>query len=104
MTTDELRRRDVINVRDASNFGPPCDFRIDICNGHITDILVSPSSGMFSLSKEDDLVIPWCNVVRVGDGAILVDIPSPPQRCDPCEKHGKKRFPFFRMSSQPKSV
>lgn len=103
MTIDELKRRDVINVRDASNYGNPCDFCIDVCNGHITDILVSPSSGMFSFSKEDELVIPWCAVVRVGDGAILVDIPPVQPKCDTCstcERHGKKRFPFFRNAGK----
>lgn len=100
MTIDELKRRDVINVRDASNYGNPCDFRIDVCDGRITDILVSPSSGMFSFSKEDELVIPWCAVVRVGDGAILVDITPPQTRCDPCERHGKKHFPFFKNVSK----
>lgn len=104
MTINELKHRDVINVRDASNFGPPCDFRIDVCDGRITDILISSPSGMFCRPREDELVIPWCAVVRVGDGAILVDIPPPPVKCDPCERHGKKRFPFFRVSAVPGRV
>ena len=94
MTTDELKRRSVINVRDASDYGCPVDFRLDVCNGNITHIIVSQQSGFMSLKRSGDLEIPWCAVVRIGEGAILVDVPAP-ARCDPCEKPQKKRNPFF---------
>ena len=94
MTTDELKRRSVINVRDASDYGCPTDFRLDVCDGHVTHIIVSRRSGFLPLKCPGDMEIPWCAVVRIGEGAILVDVPAP-TRCDPCEKPPKRRNPFF---------
>ena len=95
MTTDELKRRDVINVRNASNYGKPKDFGVDICGGNIKDIIVCPSSGMFSFRNTDDLHIPWHAVVKIGDGAILVDIPVPQCRPEQRKNKAKKTNPFF---------
>ena len=92
MTTDELKRRDVINVRNAANYGRPRDFGVDVCDGSIKSVILSASSGLFS--SGDALAIPWHAVVKIGDGAILVDFPVP--ECG--AKHGqknKKSNPFF---------
>ena len=93
MTTNELKRRSVINVRDASDYGCPVDFTVDVCTGSITHIVVSPSSGAFFKSS-GRIEIPWCAIVRVGEGAILIDVPVP-IKCDTCDKPPKKHNPFF---------
>ena len=94
MTADELKKRSVINVRDASDYGYPVDFNVDVCDGKITHIIVSPPKGTFPFKCSGRTEIPWCAVVRIGEGAILVDVPVP-IKCDPCEKAQKKRNPFF---------
>lgn len=94
MTADELKRRSVINVRNAADYGCPVDFSVDVCEGRITHIIVSPSRKTFSLKAPSEMKIPWCDVVRIGDGAILVDVPVP-EKCDSCEKPPKKKNPFF---------
>lgn len=93
MTTNELKRRSVINVRDASDYGAPVDFRVDVCDGRVTHIIISPSAGLFS-PKCGKTEIPWCAVVKIGEGAILVDVPVP-KECKSCEKPPKKHNPFF---------
>ena len=94
MTINELRSRSVINVRDASDYGCPTDFRLIPCDGSITHILVNRSTGFLPFGSSCKMEIPWCAVVRIGDGAILVDVPTP-VKCDTCEKPPKKRNPFF---------
>ena len=95
MTTDELKRRDVINIRNAANYGTPRDFGVDICDGQIKSIIICPSSGMFSFKKGGTLAIPWHTVVKIGDGAILVDFPVPKCAPDNCKNKSEKKNPFF---------
>ena len=94
MTTEELKKRSVINVRDASDYGCPTGFRVDVCSGNLTHIIVSRRTGLLSLKCSGDMEIPWCAVVRIGEGAILVDVPAP-TRCESCGKPSKKHNPFF---------
>ena len=85
----ELSRKQIINVCDGSDLGCASDFEIDICDGRITSLIVQRSSGFLGLSRDCDLIIPWCDIERIGEDTILVKL-SPEKCCLPPKK--KKTF------------
>ncbi len=67
----ELRQKEVINIKTASRLGYVDDVDIDFDSGKICGIVV-PKHRFFLFHRED-YVIPWENIVQVGDELILVD-------------------------------
>ncbi|MBO4452783.1 MAG: YlmC/YmxH family sporulation protein [Clostridia bacterium] len=79
-TLSELSKKEVVNIKDASMLGSICDMEIDVFNGNVKAIIL-PGGGMFaSLSQKNRITIPWRDVVRIGDDAILVKY-FPPDEC-----------------------
>ena len=84
-------------MRDGTNLGFVTDIEFETCEGRIVALVVGdcPSLG---LSKTEEVVIPWCKIVRIGDDVILVDIVIDECRCS-CnypDKQNKTGF-FFLM-------
>lgn len=70
----DLRNKEVIDVFDGKRLGFVCDCEIDICTGRLISLIVPHSSGMFNVfSKNDDYVIPWRQIKKIGDDIIIVD-------------------------------
>lgn len=71
----ELRRKEVINLRDGARLGCICDFEIDACSGLIRAIVVPGPPRFFGLFRSDEeLVIPFNCINKIGGDVILVDI------------------------------
>lgn len=71
----ELRRKEVINICDGARLGCICDFELDECTGVITAIIVPGPARLWGLLRSDEeLVIPFCNITKIGGDVILVDI------------------------------
>lgn len=71
----ELRRKEVINMRDGARLGCICDFEIDCCSGLVRSIVVPGPPRFFGLLKSDEeLVIPFNHITKIGGDVILVDI------------------------------
>ena len=71
----ELRRKEVINLRDGARLGAVCDLEVDLCSGTVCSIVVPGPPKMWGLLKSDEgLVIPFCKINKIGDDVILVDI------------------------------
>ena len=71
----EFRRKEVINLRDGSRLGCICDCEIDVCSGLIRSIVVPGPPRFFGLMRSDEeLVIPFNKINKIGDDVILVDI------------------------------
>lgn len=74
MNFSDLKRKEVINVTDGRRLGMICDIIIDINNCRLEAIIVP---GCFSLAnmfqKQRNIIIPWCNIRKLGDDVILVD-------------------------------
>ncbi|HIV02397.1 MAG TPA: YlmC/YmxH family sporulation protein [Candidatus Aphodoplasma excrementigallinarum] len=73
----DLRQKEVINVATGMRLGFVSDVEINFENGYIDAIVVPGPGKMLFFSKADDYVIPWKDIVRVGDDIILVDMPAP---------------------------
>lgn len=82
-----LMEKQVVNLCDGKILGYCVDFKVDICQGCLTAIVIPGESGFLGLKKCTDLVIPWCKICKIGKDAIIVDIGLLPEK----EKETKKR-------------
>jgi len=72
--TSELRGREVINIRSGYRLGFVYDVLFDVESGRIASLLIPAQARFFGLFKrQEDYIIPWDCVVRVGDDIILID-------------------------------
>ena len=74
-TIADLSRKEVINICDGTRLGFVCDVEFDIEKGVITAIRVPGKCSCISkiFGKQEDYVIPWCSIKKIGDDIILVD-------------------------------
>ena len=70
----DLTEKQVINVCDGRNLGYVVDFKVDICCGRLTAIIVPSECGFLGIKKGKDIVIPWEKICKIGKDAIIVDI------------------------------
>ena len=72
----DLRCKEVINISDGSRLGYANDVEFDVLTGQIMAIVVPGPCRFFGLfGREDDYVVPWQAIRRVGEDIILVDGP-----------------------------
>lgn len=74
----DLRNKEVINIKDGCRLGCVYDAEFDICTAKIVAIIVPGASGFFGLfGREEDYIIPWGDIEKIGDDIILVcyDVP-----------------------------
>lgn len=77
MKTSELRVREVIDICDGRRLGLASDLEINVENGQILALVVPGSSRWLSwFGKNDETVIPWEKIRKIGLDVILVDTGS----------------------------
>ena len=71
----DLKCKDVVNISDGRSLGCICDLVVDRCTGMICAIVV-PGCGRFRslFWGWDEIVIPWCNIIKIGTDVILVEV------------------------------
>ena len=71
----ELRYKEVIDIHTGFRLGYVCDMEFDDKEGCIVS-LVTPGKPRFFglLGREEDYVLPWKDIVRVGNDIILAEI------------------------------
>ena len=84
----ELHCKEVICVNDGRRLGFVSDAKVEIPEGHILAIIVPGRCKMFGFwGRQDDYVIPWHCIRRIGPDIVLVDVK--PDECRvPRQKHG----------------
>lgn len=71
----DIRRKEVINIRDGARLGCICDLEVEQASGLICSIVVPGPPRFFGLVRSDEeLVIPYNRINKIGDDVILVDI------------------------------
>ncbi|MDR0840963.1 MAG: YlmC/YmxH family sporulation protein [Christensenellaceae bacterium] len=71
----ELRRKEVINLRDGARLGNICDMEIDAACGEVRNIIVPGPPRLFGLlCSDEELVIPFNRITKIGADTILVDV------------------------------
>ncbi len=75
--TSELREREVVNVLDGKRLGLASDLEIEAETGRIKAIIVpGPGKFLWLFGKNEDFVIPWERIKKIGVDVILVDAPN----------------------------
>ena len=77
----ELRYKEVIDVHTGFRLGYVCDAEYDDAEGRLLSLVTPGRTKLFGLlGREDDYVLPWGCIVRVGRDIILVDTRDGPER------------------------
>ena len=70
----ELRYKEVIDIHTGQRLGYVCDAEFDDTEGRIVSLITPGRPKFFGLfGREDDYVLPWKCIVRMGADIILVE-------------------------------
>ena len=73
LTITDFQVKDVVNVADGKKLGNITDLDINLVTGKIDAIIIQTGSKIMGLfGKNDEVVIPWSNIVKIGTDVILV--------------------------------
>ena len=73
----DLRMREVINIADGRRLGPIKDIDVNLEEGRINAIILPGHGGgrlMGILGREEEIVVPWQRIRKIGIDVILVDL------------------------------
>ncbi|NLJ34391.1 MAG: YlmC/YmxH family sporulation protein [Firmicutes bacterium] len=71
----DLKLREVVNVLDGKRMGTINDIDVDVEEGRLNALIVPGTPRLFGLfGKNDDLVIPWEKIKKIGVDVILVEV------------------------------
>ena len=71
----DLRCKEVINTCDGARLGYVADIVIDVVTGKVISLVVpGPCRVLGLFGHDDDFLIPWNCIRRIGEDIILVDI------------------------------
>ena len=80
--TNGLSSKTVISLCDGRRLGHICNYEIDLECGKITAVYVPGTTSLFSFGKNKDIRIPWDKIRKIGEDAILAEVPPrPPASC-----------------------
>lgn len=69
----DMRRKEVINIKDGMRLGTVGDMEFDTVNARVIAIVIYGRLRFFGLfGREDDIVIRWQDIQVIGDDTILV--------------------------------
>jgi YlmC/YmxH family sporulation protein len=72
ISTEELRKKEIINLCDGARLGYACDFEFNKCTAQIVGLIVEKSGGFLGLGSGETAVIPWCKIECIGEDTIRV--------------------------------
>ncbi len=74
----DLRCKEVINLCDGCRMGYVGDVEIDVVCGRVVALVVPGRCRFFGLfGREEDYIIPWEEIDKIGDDIILVRYDRP---------------------------
>ncbi|MDF2608295.1 MAG: YlmC/YmxH family sporulation protein [Bacillales bacterium] len=69
----DFQTKDVVNVSDGKKLGNISDLDINLETGKIRSIIIYRSQRVLGFfGKDEDLIISWNNIVKIGTDVILV--------------------------------
>ena len=69
----EFQAKDVVNIGDGKKLGNIGDLDINLTTGEIDSIIIPQTGRMLGfLGRGEEIIIPWKNVVKIGEDVILV--------------------------------
>ena len=86
----DLRYKEVVNVRDGCCLGFVSDIEVDTVTAKVQAVIIFGRCRLFGLFfREEDIVIPWCDIEVIGEDTILVNMR--PEKYE----HRRKKATFF---------
>jgi YlmC/YmxH family sporulation protein len=77
----DLRYKEIINVCNGHRLGYVCDVEIDMATGQILSLIVpGPCRFLGLFWREDDYILPWDCIQRIGEDIIIIEVPGEHQR------------------------
>lgn len=77
----DFRYKEVINIVSGQRLGVVTDAEIDPGDGKITALIVPGRARFFGLfGFEEDYILPWSCISRIGEDIILIDVQGEHQR------------------------
>lgn len=69
----EFQVKDVVNVSDGKRLGNIEDFEINLNTGKVEAVVIGSAGKVLGFfGKEEGVVIPWKNILKIGEDVILV--------------------------------
>ncbi|CAM3697077.1 YlmC/YmxH family sporulation protein [Mesobacillus zeae] len=73
LKVSEFQVKDVVNVSDGKKLGNIEDFEISINTGKIEAVIIGGHGKVLGFfGRDDEVVIPWKNILKIGEDVILV--------------------------------
>lgn len=73
LKVSEFQIKDVVNVSDGKRLGNIEDIEINLNTGRIEAVIIGGSGKVLGLfGKDEEVVIPWQNILKIGEDVILV--------------------------------
>ncbi len=70
----DFRQKEVINLADGARLGYVFDAEIDTETGRIIALIIPGQGKVLGLfGKENEFVIPWETIKKIGDDIVLID-------------------------------
>jgi YlmC/YmxH family sporulation protein len=77
----EFQIKDVVNVSDGKKLGNIGDIEINLTTGKIEAVIVTGNGKVLGFfGREEDIIIPWKNIIKIGQDVILVRYKSIEER------------------------
>lgn len=68
-----FKQKAVVNIIEGRQLGYISDIEFDECTGKICSLIVPNSCGIKGFFQTRSFVIPWRNIVKIGDDVILIE-------------------------------
>lgn len=75
MKLSELIKKDIVNIQDGKKIGKITDVIFDINNGYLIKFIIeSPNIIKSIFSSNEELIIKFTQIKKLGEDVILIDI------------------------------
>ncbi|MDG5788274.1 YlmC/YmxH family sporulation protein [Evansella sp. AB-P1] len=68
----DIQSKDIVNLADGRLLGHISDLDINLENGTVDALIIGGGRMMNLFNREQEIIIPWKNVVKIGSDVILV--------------------------------
>ena len=72
---NEIRNKEVINIKTGARLGFPSDIEIDLDNGRLISLIVPGNYRIMGIfGKDSDTIIKWENIKTIGNDLIIIEM------------------------------
>jgi YlmC/YmxH family sporulation protein len=88
---NDLRCKDVVNVKNGCRIGYVNDFEIDLSSACVVSLIVYGRWRLFGLlGRAKDTIIRWSDIQLIGEDTILVNFDMPRERARQFASRGRR--------------